>query len=258
MAPLITLTTDFGTRDPYVAAMKGVIARICPDAAVLDLTHAIAPQDVVEAALFVAGAAPWFPPGSVHVVVVDPGVGTARRPIAAAAGGMRFVCPDNGLLSLFLDAHPLEAARAITNPACMLADVSATFHGRDVFAPCAARLAAGLDLAAVGEAVPDPVRLALPAPVERDGALHGEVVHVDRFGNCISNVHARLLGGRTARAMDIAGVALPLRRTYGEASPGEALALLGSGGFFEAAVNGGSASAKFDIGRGARVKIRVS
>jgi len=147
--PLVTLTTDFGHRDPYVAAMKGVLHQRCPAVHIEDLSHDLAPQDLIEAALFVEAAMPYYPPGTFHIVVVDPGVGTARRPLALKADGQYFICPDNGLMTLYLQQHPLETAHVITNPAWMLPEVSATFHGRDIFASAAAMLASGSSLEAV-------------------------------------------------------------------------------------------------------------
>lgn len=180
--PLVTLTTDFGTRDPYVAAMKGVIATLCPPARIVDLSHELPAQDIHAAAFFLAGAVPYFPPETVHVIVVDPGVGTARLPLAVRAGGQYFVCPDNGLLTLVLRTLSLEAAYTIANPDFMRSNISATFHGRDIFAPAAASLAAGASIAEIGAPVEKLVPLDVPEPRIAGGKVTGEIAHVDRFG----------------------------------------------------------------------------
>ncbi len=258
--PIVTLTTDFGTRDPYVAAMKGVILAGCPGARVVDLSHEIAPQDVVEGALFLAGAVPFFPPGTVHVAVVDPGVGSARRPIAAAAGGQTVVCPDNGLLTVLARDHPVDAAHAIESRGFTRDEVSATFHGRDVFAPAAARLAGGAPIAEAGPAVAPSLlaRIDLPVPViDPRGRVYGTVIHVDRFGNAITNLaRADLPPGATHCA---AGEHLvPLRRTYADAAAGEALALFGSAGLLEIAVNRGRAADRLGLRRGDTVTLEPS
>ena len=258
MPPLITLTTDFGTRDAYAAQLKGVLLARCPGAAVLDLTHDIAPHDVVEGALFLDGAAPAFPPGAVHLAVVDPGVGGARRAIACAIGGQFVVCPDNGLPTLLARRLPLEAAREIANPALRREPVSATFEGRDVFAPAAAHLACSGALGDLGPPAGGLAALALPEPSREAGGVRGEVLHVDRFGNAITNVEASMLpgaaGGVRVRA---GGRDLPLRRTYADAAPGEALALAGSGGRLEIAVREGSAADRLGLRRGSPVRVSV-
>jgi len=258
MASPITLTTDFGARDPYVAAMKGVILRVCPEAPVVDLMHYIAPQDIWEAALFLAGAAPWFPVGTVHLVVVDPGVGTDRLPIAVAAGGQVFVCPDNGVLTFVLRACDFERAHVINNAAFMLPAISATFHGRDVFAPAAARVAAGADLASVGPPLDRIAQLDAPEPRTGPGkTVLGEIVHIDRFGNAITNIPESLVCSLRAPEVHAPGVTVPaISRTYGDASRDGALALIGSSGYLEIAVNRGSAAAAFGLRRGMPVRVR--
>ncbi|MBZ0271013.1 SAM-dependent chlorinase/fluorinase [bacterium] len=244
---VVTLTTDFGTRDAYAGAMKGVIRTLAPRAAIIDITHDIAPQDVVHGAYVMAGASPHFPPGTIHVGVVDPGVGTARRAMALAANGMVFVGPDNGLFSFALGGDFRAFALPIPK------DASMTFHGRDVFAPAAARIAAGADIASLGDPFDDPVRLAA-WEIRRDGGrVIGCVVHIDRFGNAVTNLRpsdfpqgARELGlsrdGAPARA--------PIVTAYGETARGAAIWLVGSDGCYELAVNGGSAAEKFGIERG--------
>ena len=250
MASLITLTTDFGTRDPYVAQMKGVLATLCREAPVLDLTHEIAAHDVLEGALFLVAAVPTFPPGTVHLAVVDPGVGSARRAIAAAVEGQYVVCPDNGLLTLLAREHLIEAVRELTNPALRREPVSATFHGRDIFAPAAAHLACGGAFEKLGAEVRDLATLELSAPQSRDDGIHGEVIHVDRFGNAITNIPASLFDVGAARRALVAGRALLLSETYAAVEVGAALALIGSAGYLEIAAREASAAHLLGLGRG--------
>jgi S-adenosyl-L-methionine hydrolase (adenosine-forming) len=241
MRPTVTLTTDFGTRDPFAGAMKGVVLSRCPDAAIVDLSHDVSPHDVLEVALFVAAAVPYFPPGTVHVVVVDPGVGTARRPLAARCGDQFVVGPDNGFATLLWESHPPSEVREITSFEPPAGQVSATFHGRDVFAPVAAALASGADLSQLGPVLVEPVRLSIPRPRFEEGRWLGEVIHIDRFGNAMTNLRQAELGGQPY-LVQAAGAELgSIRRTYGDAAPGEALALFGSAGYLEIAVNQGRA-----------------
>lgn len=256
MNPLVTLTTDFGTRDPYAAAMKGVLLGICPAARIIDLTHDIAPQSIVEAALFLAGALPYWPAGSVHIAVVDPGVGGTRRPLALSAGGRLLVCPDNGIAGLYLRAYPPDAARVIENPDILRYPVSATFHGRDVFAPAAAHLAAGMPLDALGARAHDLVELALPVPAEIPGGISGTVIHSDRFGNLITNIRPSDIAPRKIADVYIAGRIVPVARTYTDAAPGELVALTGSAGYIEVAVTCGNAQAHLGLDIGAAVVAR--
>lgn len=253
--PVITLTTDFGTRDPYAAAMKGVILRACPAAQIHDLSHDIAPHDILEAAYFVAAAAPAFPPGTRHIVVVDPGVGGVRKPIAAAAGGQVFIGPDNGFLSVYLDAHPLEKARIIENPRFMRTPAAPTFHGRDIFAPAAGALAAGAPWRELGAPLDQISRIRLPAAEFAENEVRGEVVHIDRFGNCVTNIPAAALTPGAKAAVRCADLTLPLTETYETLPKGQPLALTGSSGHIELAVNQGSAHKTLGINRGARVSL---
>lgn len=258
MPAIVTLTTDFGTRDPYVAQLKGVLLAGCEDVRIHDLTHEIAPQDVLEGALFLAAAAPTFPPGTVHLAVIDPGVGTDRRAIAASVGGQHVVCPDNGLLTLLARRAPIEEVRSIERASLRREPVSPTFHGRDLFAPAAAFLACGGALEGLGPPVADPVELPLPRPHHEGGRLLGEVLHVDRFGNAITNLGRSdieaITGGRTA-SIEAGGRQLPLARTYGDVAEGEALALIGSADLIEIAVRNGSAAATFGLVRGSEVVV---
>lgn len=262
MPPIITLTTDFGTRDAYVAAMKGTIASMHPDARIIDITHDISPQDVMEAAFVLKQAYPFFPPDTVHVAVVDPGVGTARRGIAVQSGGQYFVGPDNGLLALVQDS-PFEEAVVLDRPDFWRVKTpSSTFHGRDVFAPVATHLARGIKLTDMGSRIESlsPLHWALPI-VDQQG-FQGWVVHIDRYGNCITNVTAgdfvELRRDRGMKCITGGVILRELFSTYAEVDSGEPVLLANSSGLLEIAVNGGSAAQLFGIRKGASVKIVFS
>lgn len=258
MPPIVTLTTDFGVRDPYVASMKGVILSRCSDAQIVDLSHEITPQDVFEGALFIAEASRWFPEWTIHCVVVDPGVGTARLPIIARAQRQYFVCPDNGLLTFIVKEAPVDEVRIITNNQFILEPVSHTFHGRDMFAPAAACLARGVPMAHAGEKLNALTLLDVPGP-RRDVAncVSGVVMHLDRFGNAITNIHRRDLPNRRDIHVHFAGGALEsLSDTYGDVPPGSPVALFGSSDYLEIAVHRGSARDVYELRRGSRVDAR--
>lgn len=258
MAAIITLTTDFGLRDAYVAEMKGAILGIARSAGqavdFVDVTHDVAPHDVTEGALALEAAAPWFPPATVHVAVVDPGVGTARRGLALQAGGHVFIGPDNGLFTPFLAgqgwlAFELRAAEY------RLPSVSPTFHGRDVFAPAAAHVALGVEPHRLGPPVADPVRLPWPEARDLAGAIAGAVVHVDRFGNLVTSIRPVSIERLRAMTVRIAGRPVEVVTTYGELAPGRAGALVGSSGRLEIAVREGSAATLLRARRGTRVTL---
>lgn len=255
---VISLTTDFGTQDGYVGVMKGVMAGIAPNATFVDISHEIPPQDVRSAAYVLWTMLPYFPEESVHLIVVDPGVGTSRRPIAAKTPWGLLVGPDNGVFSYVWRAAPPELIVELASSDYQLGAVSATFHGRDIFAPAAAYLAAGVPLLKFGSEVKDPVRLPLPRLEITDGALHGEVLYIDHFGNVITSIGRLVWEGDylhldaafgtgqplmlRASAVNVraAGRDLgPIRRTYGEVNPGDPLALIGSEGMLELAVSHG-------------------
>jgi S-adenosylmethionine hydrolase len=255
--PVIALLTDFGVRDHYVGTMKGVVLAICPDAALVDISHEIPPQDVAAAAMELAAAYRFFPTGTVFLCVVDPGVGSVRRPLAATADGYLFVAPDNGLLSLVLgDAASIVE---LANAAYRLPFVSKTFEGRDRFAPAAAWLARGTALADLGPAVPSIARLSLPQPRVLPGEIHGEVLRADRFGNLITNVDLEAvatLGVPSAVDVTIGmDAALPFVTTYADVDEGALCALVGSSGYLEVACRGGSAAERLALGRGAAVHL---
>lgn len=250
----ITLLTDFGTVDGYPAAMRGVIATIAPDAVVDDASHEIAPGDVHAAAFVLPRFARLYPPRTIHVAVVDPGVGSARRALAAAIDEHAYVAPDNGLLTRVLASAASARIVALEADAYRRRDVSATFHGRDVFAPAAAWLARGVPLEDLGPVVNDPVLLALPQPGRERGSVVGAVVHVDRFGNLITNVPGAWLDDGAHVSVEGRPVGT-LRHTYADVVPGSPLALIGSDGLLEIAVRDGSAATVLGVGRDAAVRV---
>jgi S-adenosylmethionine hydrolase len=277
--PLITLTTDFGAAHGYVGTMKGVILGITPNARLVDISHEVAPHNLRQAAYVLYTAYPYFPPHTVHLVVVDPGVGSARRAIALRTPAGHFVGPDNGVLTYVMAREPVEALVELADPRYRLPRVSHTFHGRDVFAPAAAHLAAGVPVAVLGPPVTDPVTFPPPRlEVTADGVT-GEVLHADRFGNAITSIGQLVWGGDglsldpafqkagrgggvrfkadeavvVVAGQEIAGV----RRTYAEAAPGETLALVGSGGHLEIAVREGSAAGRLGLRPSDAVVLRL-
>ena len=241
---IITLTTDFGLADGYVGAMKGVILSINPTATVIDISHNIAPQDVRGAAYVIYTAYPYFPPGTVHVVVVDPGVGTQRRAIALRTPQARFVAPDNGVLTYVVAYDTVEEVVSLTNPRYWLPRVSHTFHGRDIFAPADAHLAKGVPLTELGEPLDEIITFTLPRPHRRpDGALVGQIIHIDRFGNLITSIKSADLADVSRSVVEVGGRCIAgIRRTYAEAERGELVAYVGSAGHLEIAVREGHAA----------------
>jgi S-adenosyl-L-methionine hydrolase (adenosine-forming) len=257
---LITLTTDFGTSDYFVGAMKGVMLGIAPTAHIVDITHEIAPFEVNQAAFTIAQAAQWFPKGTVHVVVVDPGVGTARRPILVEAAGQRFIGPDNGVFTMIYQSGP-HKVREIANPKLMLKTVSRTFHGRDVFAPAAAHLASGMAAARFGKLIRDYVRSETVKPaLAKKQRWSGSVLKVDHFGNLITNFDMREFGELRTHAFEILAGSQIIRRlalTYAESGIGELVAIEGSSGFLEISANQESACEKLGCGVGAPVELEI-
>jgi len=256
--PLITLLTDFGTQDAYVASMKGVILSLNPQAVLVDLTHEIPPQDVRAGALNLAAAAPYFPPDTIHLAVVDPGVGSSRRALAARCRNQFWVGPDNGLFHLIFTQASFSIV-SLENPRYFRPQVSSTFHGRDIFAPVAAHLSLGVDLARFGPDLTGPVSLDLPAPRFTPEAISGEIIYVDRFGNLISNIRAaELLAWLGDRDLNLTAGPLAMRglaRTYSDAAPGTCLALVGSHGFLEIACSGDNAARRLNAGVGLPVAL---
>ena len=259
MKPVIALLSDFGTRDHYVGTMKGVIVGICPDATIVDVTHEIAPHDVLDGALELAASYRYFPAGTIFVAVVDPGVGSSRRGIAAEIGDYRFVCPDNGLLTLVARENPPRKVVELTERRYARPTVSRTFEGRDRFAPAAAWLAKGIQLAALGRNLPDVQKLEIPQPQFENGLVSGAVMRVDRFGNLVTNIDRKTFEkfGREGALQIAAGSAVVGRlvATYSEMRPGEVCALFGSTDHLELAANAGSAAQMLGLERGAAVRI---
>jgi S-adenosyl-L-methionine hydrolase (adenosine-forming) len=260
--PLIALVTDFGARDHYVGTMKGAMLAICADIALVDITHEVPPHDIIAGAIELGAAYRHFPPGTTFLAVVDPGVGSARRGLGAEAGGYRFVAPDNGVLSVVFEETPPDRVVGLSNPRYSRAEVSRTFEGRDRFGPAAVWLATGVDLAELGPAIHDWVRVDVPkARATREG-IDGAVVRVDRFGNLVTNIDRPALeAAGPARLLTVhvgddgAGRPLSIVGTYGDVAAGEICALIGSTNHLEIAVNGASAAARLGASRGARVRV---
>lgn len=277
MRSLITLTTDFGLRDAYVGAMKGVMVDIAPEAQFVDITHEIPPQDVRHAAYVLWSALPYFPASSVHLVVVDPGVGTRRRAIAAETPWGLVVGPDNGVFSYVWASAPHRRVVSLTNAHYHRAEVSHTFHGRDIFAPAAAHLAAGVPLLELGPDIDDPIRLPDPTLTLESARIRGEVLAIDHFGNAVTSIgRARWMGDTLIvdgvfgdvetlafRAREVRVIAAGqriegIRSTYGGVAPGGALALIGSTGMLEIAVNQGHGASALGLSVGDPVEVQLA
>ncbi len=260
MRPVIALLSDFGTRDHYAGTMRGVMIGICPDLTLVDITHEITPHDVVEGALQLAASYRYFPAGTIFLAIVDPGVGSTRRGIAAEAGDYRFVAPDNGVLTAVF--HELAPKRVVelTERRYARPTVSRTFEGRDRFAPAAAWLAKGIQLSALGRPVTNYHQIEIPQADVNETRLAGVVMLVDRFGNLVTNIDRRTFETFTHGqpvALQVAGHAVAgVVATYADIRAGEVCALFGSTEHLEFAVNGGSAAAALDVTRGAGVEIR--
>ena len=258
--PVIALLTDFGTRDHYAGTMKAVVLGLCPDATLVDITHDIPPHDVMTAALELAASYKYFPSGTIFLVVVDPGVGSARRGIAADTGEFRFVAPDNGVLTAVLKETPAKRVVELTERRYARPTVSRTFEGRDRFAPAAGWLGKGVDLSALGRSAGTIQQLAIPVPEVGEHLLAGEVLRVDRFGNLVTNIDRKLFEKFIhSNGIEITAASHRIGRvvaTYAEAPPNEVCALFGSTDHLEIAVNAGSASEQLNLARGAPVTIR--
>ncbi len=251
---VITLASDFGLHDHYVGTMKGVILRIHPEARVIDVTHQITVQDVLEASLILDSGYRYFPVGTVHVVVVDPGVGSGRRPILVAGNEHYFVGPDNGTFTAVIDSDPSARVFEIAERRFLLPDTSDTFHGRDVFAPVAAYLSRGVAPDEFGPPVSDPRRLVLPLPRIWGDQIRGEVIHIDSFGNIVSNItradFERAVGSHRFRILINGKVIDRVHRTYADQERGQVLALFGSNELLEIAVAEGRAERRIGAGKG--------
>ncbi len=258
--PIITLTTDYGNSDHLVGTLKGVILKIVPEATIVDITHNVSPFDLLDGALAIGSSYSYFPPRTIHVVVVDPGVGTERKPLLVTADTHYFVAPDNGVLSLVYEREQSILVRHANVSHYYLEPVSNTFHGRDVFAPIAAWLAKGAQASAMGDEITEYKKFAMPKPKAGDGILKGVVLRVDSFGNIITNFRSEDL---PADALQNGSVQLQvgtqavskLVDTFAKGAPGEAFAYVGSNGFVEIGINRGNASKSLAIGRGTQVTL---
>lgn len=256
---MITLTTDFGLKDPYVAEMKGVIFSINPDAKLIDVSHEVEKFDVRMGAFTLASVAPYFPKGTVHLAVIDPGVGTDRRAIVVQTKEAFFVGPDNGLLMLAAKSHGIQHVFELANSAFRLPKVSRTFHGRDIFAPAAAYLDKGVKPEQFGSEVTDLVIPNFVCGIRKSSTLTGEVLNIDSFGNIVTNITEKELGKIKRAIVKLANCSLELTfaKTYAEVKPKEPIALIGSHGFLEITLNQGSAAKKFKVYSGDAVTVTL-
>jgi S-adenosylmethionine hydrolase len=255
---IITLTTDFGYQDSFVGIMKGAIAGINPQARVIDITHGIPPQDIIAGALTLRHSAKYFPPGTIHVAVVDPGVGGARRPLLIQGEGNYFLGPDNGVLSLAVKNLGSAHIVHLSNPTYHLHPTSTTFHGRDIFAPAAAHLSLGIPVSAFGEPWDKIVRLSIPKPVRKERSIEGEIVYIDTFGNLFTNIGEHDLSGQPVESLDIGIGSVRVRglsQSYAGVQEGDFVAVLNSWGLLEIAVYKDNAQKRIGAKIGAKVEI---
>ncbi len=256
---IITLTTDFGTSDGYVGTMKGVILSIAPDVTLVDIAHEIAPQNIRQAAYVLYASAPYFPSGTIHLAVIDPGVGSQRRALVIRTSEGFLVGPDNGLFALFLADEPGAECHAITQPAFMQPHISATFYGRDVFAPVAAHLAGGVNLDLLGPRVSDPVTFPIPKPAQQpDGSWLGHVLYADHFGNLVTSLTDDLLAPINRAEISIGQHRIAgIKRTFAQAAPGDLIALVGSSSHVEISVVNGNAAQSLGLGPDSPLTLRT-
>jgi hypothetical protein len=256
MPALVTLTTNFGYREPSAAAVKGVLYAQCPGVQIENLGHELPRGDIMDSALFVTGAVPFFPPGTVHLVNVDPG----PTPIAAAVADQYVVCPDNGVLTVLAEQHPITAVVAIALPEAVESKSRQVFYGREIFAPAAARLASGAGLDDLGTAIRDITRLAMPAPEKRDdtGSVRGEIIHIDQFGNLITNLHRSFLEDLPVSNIKVKGFRVGgVRQAYTDVESKKPLALFGSYGYLEIAYRDDRADARLRAGKGGIIEVEL-
>ena len=255
---MITLTSDFGLKDSYVAEMKGVILTLNPNAKIIDVTHGVEKFDIRMGAFILASAVPYFPKGTVHLAVVDPGVGTERHPILVQTKQGFFVGPDNGVLMLAAENQGIKKVYELSNPKFVLPKVSATFHGRDIFAPVAAYLDMGVKPAEFGPEVAIRIMPEFARIKKGDGYLTGEILHIDGYGNIITNISQKEIMAQ-AKAVNIRlrniSLNIDFGITYAQTKPGEAIALIGSHGFLEIALNQASAAEKFSATVGEKIEV---
>jgi S-adenosylmethionine hydrolase len=258
--PIITLTTDYGTNDHLVGTLKGVILKINPDVTIVDISHDVTPYDLLDGALTIGSSYAYFPARTIHVVVVDPGVGTARRPLLVTGDTQYFVAPDNGVLSLVYEREENILVRHANVEHYYLQPVSKTFHGRDVFAPVAAWLAKGSQASAMGEEITDYKKFAMPKPKSADGLSKGVVLRVDSFGNLITNFRPEDLPATAIESGTVQfavghHAVTKLVDTFAKGNPGEPFAYIGSNGFIEIGINRGNAAKSMAIGRGTQITL---
>lgn len=260
MQRIITLTSDFGYRDPYVAAMKGVMVHIAPDARFVDITHGISAQDIAEAAFVLRQSCPFFPRKSIHLVVIDPGVGTERLPVGLEYKGQFYIGPDNGLFPLLMGEESADRIVALDKKEYWrTGEPSTTFHGRDVFAPVAGHLARGVALRDVGTPLRKLQPLRWGMPISDESGVRGWIIHIDHFGNCISNIPQSLLekyaAGNDVTCYVGSTIINGIHNTYGDVDQQEPVVLFGSSGFLEVAINGGDAHQLLSIKKGDPVNV---
>ncbi len=259
--PIITLLTDFGLKDPYVASMKGVMLSINPQCSLIDITHQVKPHDIREGAFTLTQAYASFPRGTIHLAVVDPGVGGPRKPVLFVTKNYFFMGPDNGLLTIALKTEILKQVVLLTNKKFFLPETSSTFHGRDIFAPVAAYLSLGVKPQSFGPPVKSWHEISFPDPGMKQGKLVGEVVHVDAFGNLVSNIDREMLlqfvDGQPFLIRVGKRIIRGLKKGYWEGSKGEPVALIGSGGFLEISIREGNAQRILKVKRGDKITVSV-
>jgi S-adenosyl-L-methionine hydrolase (adenosine-forming) len=256
----ISILTDFGMKDGYVGVMKGVILGITPDVQIADISHTIPPQNIFEGALALQRSTPYFPAGTVHIAVVDPGVGTQRRPLAARLGDFFFVAPDNGLLTLVLQDCEKQGKIVeivhLDQPQYWLKNISNVFHGRDIFAPIAGHIVNGVPLNQLGTRINDPTRIYLPAPRPSQNGWLGEIISIDHFGNLLTNIEAKHLQNHSRICVNIAGTKInQLVRTFGDGHPGDLIALMGTQHDLTIAQVNGSAAQALNVKIGDAVDV---
>jgi S-adenosylmethionine hydrolase len=261
-SPLITLTSDFGLKDPFVGIMKGVMLGINPSARIIDITHGISRQNIQEAAFSIESSYKYFPHKTIHVVVVDPGVGSGRRPILVSAEGHYFIGPDNGIFSRIYYSGERPTVINITSKHYFLPQLSSTFHGRDIFAPVAAWLSKGINILRFGDPITDYILIPYTEPVViQNASIEGEIIYIDGFGNLITNISSNsideLTHDRDVVQISVKGLAAPFKTHYAEAGDKSLCCLVNSFGYLELFVNGGSAASDFNLQTGEKVKISM-
>ena len=260
--PIITLLTDFGTKDHYVASMKGTILNVNPQCILVDITHHVSPHDITEGAFILSNAYSSFPKGTIHLSVIDPGVGSSRAPILLVTTHYFFIGPDNGLFTLALKKERVRKAVVLSNPKYFLSRMSTTFHGRDLFAPAAAHLSMGVKPEAFGPILDSWIKIDFEDPRTRGRLLMGKIIYIDAFGNLISNIDDQKLFNHVRKGSFVVRVGKRniqgLKKAYSEGKKNELMALIGSGGFLEISVREGNAQKVLEVKRGDRITVEIS